>query len=138
MLGIMAFAQETVTEAAEQLSGAGDAVLFGMTQGELMVAAGTGMVAGFIANILLGGGGGLIRYLMAGVLGGFVAQAILGYFGIDHLWGAILNFNDGRIDIPAMDSIPFIGAHFDQIVDSTFGAIVVIIVARFLGGGGGD
>ena len=136
MLGIMAFAQETVIDAAEKLSGSGDTILFGMTQGELMVAAGTGMVAGFVANMLLGGGGGLIRYLMAGVLGGFVAQAILGYFGVDHLWGQILSFNDGRIDIPAMDNIPFIGAHFDQIVDSTFGAIVVIIVARFLGGGG--
>lgn len=129
MLEFLALAQEGSTQAS-------DAVLFGMNQGELMVAAGCGVIAGFIANLLLGGGGGLIRYLIAGVLGGFVAQAILGYFGIEHLWGYILQFNDGRIDIPAMSNIPFIGAHFDQIVDSTFGAIVVIIVARFLGGGG--
>ena len=131
MLELFAFAQQSATETS-------DAVLFGMSQGELMVAAGSGIIAGFIANMLLGGGGGLIRYLMAGVLGGFVAQAILGYFGIDHLWGYILQFTEGKIDIPAMNNIPFIGAHFDQIVDSTFGAIVVIIVARFLGGGGGD
>lgn len=124
--------------AAQQAASSNEAVLFGMNQGELMVAAGCGLIAGFLANMLLGGGGGLIRYLIAGVLGGFVAQAILGYFGIEHLWGYILDFNDGRIDIPAMNNIPFIGAHFDQIVDSTFGAIVVIIVARFLGGGGRD
>lgn len=129
MLEVLAFAQQTATEAS-------DGVLFGMNQGELVVAAGCGIMAGFIANMLLGGGGGLIRYLMAGVLGGFVAQAILGYFGIDHLWGYILQFAEGKIEIPAMNNIPFIGAHFDQIVDSTFGAIVVIIVARFLGGGG--
>lgn len=124
--------------AAQEAASAGETVLFGMNQGELMVAAGCGLIAGFLANMLLGGGGGLIRYLMAGVLGGFVAQAILSYFGIDHLWGYILQFTEGKIDIPAMNSIPFIGAHFDQIVDSTFGAIVVIIVARFLGGGGRD
>ena len=131
MLELLAIAQEGSTQAGS----AGGSVLFGMNQGELMVAAGSGIIAGFIANLLLGGGGGLIRYLLAGVLGGFVAQAILGYFGIDHLWGYILQFTEGRIDVPAMNSIPFIGAHFDQIVDSTFGAVVVIIVARFLGGG---
>lgn len=134
MLSILAAAQQAATEAAE----ASEAVLFGMTQGELVAAAGCGIIAGFIANMLLGGGGGLIRYMMAGLLGSFVAQAILGYFGIDHLWGYILQFTEGRIDIPAMNNIPFIGAHFDQIVDSTFGAMIVIIVARFLGGGDGD
>jgi len=134
MTEILMIAQQATSGAAAT----SDAVLFGMNQGELIVAAGCGLIAGFLANMLLGGGGGLIRYLMAGVLGGFVAQAILGYFNIDHLWGYILQFTDGKIDIPAMNSIPFIGAHFDQIVDSTFGAIVVIIVARFLGGGGGD
>ena len=134
MTEILMIAQQAGSEAGA----AGDAVLFGMNQGELLVAAGCGLIAGFIANMLLGGGGGLIRYIMAGVLGGFVAQAILGYFGVDHLWGYILQFAEGRIDIPAMNGIPFIGIHFDQIVDSTFGAVVVIIVARFLGGGGGD
>lgn len=134
MLEILAVAQEAVSQAG----GTGDAVLFGMSQSELMVAGGTGVIAGFIANMLLGGGGGLIRYMIAGVLGGFVAQAILAQFGIDHLWGWILSATEGKINIPALDNVPFIGAHIDQIIDSTFGAMVVIIMARFLGSGGGD
>lgn len=133
---IFAVAQEnSLDAAAEALTKVGeDVVLFGMSQSELIVAAGCGIIAGFIANLLLGGGGGLIRYLIAGVLGGFVAQAILAQFGVDHLWGYILQFADGRI--PSLDGVPFIGQNIDQIVDSTFGALVVIIFARFLAGGG--
>ena len=129
MLGVLAIAQEAAASGSE-------AVLFGMSQSELIVAAGTGIIAGFIANLLLGGGGGLIRYLIAGMLGGFVAQAVLGYFGLNHIWGYILQMGDGRI--PDITGIPFIGQNIDQIVDSTFGALLVIIIARFLGGGGGD
>ena len=136
MFGVLAVAQESSLDAAGDAMAkvAEDVVLFGMSQSELIVAAICGIIAGFIANLLLGGGGGLIRYLIAGVLGGFVAQAILAQFGIDHLWGYILQFGDGRI--PSLDGIPFIGTNIDQIVDSTFGALVVIIFARFLAGGG--
>ncbi len=138
MLGILAVAQESsVDAAADAIAKVGeDIVLFGMSQSELIVAAACGIVAGFLANLLLGGGGGLIRYLIAGVLGGFVAQAILAQFGIDHLWGYILQFGDGKI--PSLDGVPFIGSNIDQIVDSTFGALIVIIFARFLAGGGSD
>ena len=38
----------------------------------LLIFAFIGIVAGFIASLLLGGGGGLLRYLLTGIIGAFV------------------------------------------------------------------
>ncbi|MBC2859501.1 GlsB/YeaQ/YmgE family stress response membrane protein [Stappia sp. 28M-7] len=67
-----------------------------------------GLVAGWLASFVLGGGG-LIRYLVSGLIGAFVGGFLFNLLGIDiNLGNAIVN----------------------QIVVATVGAIVVVFVAR--------
>ncbi|WP_425087379.1 GlsB/YeaQ/YmgE family stress response membrane protein [Stappia sp.] len=67
-----------------------------------------GLVAGWLASLVLGGGG-LIRYLISGLIGAFVGGFLFNLLGIDiNLGNAIVN----------------------QIVVATVGAIVVVFVAR--------
>jgi uncharacterized membrane protein YeaQ/YmgE (transglycosylase-associated protein family) len=69
-----------------------------------------GIVAGWLASFVMGGGG-LIRYLVTGLLGAFVGGILL----------AALNVNLGITN-------PWIA----QIVTATIGAIVVIFIARLI------
>jgi uncharacterized membrane protein YeaQ/YmgE (transglycosylase-associated protein family) len=70
-----------------------------------------GLIAGWLASLILGGGGGLLRQLIVGVIGAFVG----GY-----LFGA-LNINLG------------IKNQFGrQVVTATAGAILVVLLARLL------
>ena len=70
-----------------------------------------GIVAGWLASFVVGGGGGLIKYLIWGlvgsVVGGFLAQA----FGLQ------LNIGSAIVE---------------QIIVSTVGAIVVVLIARLI------
>ncbi|MCA1241803.1 GlsB/YeaQ/YmgE family stress response membrane protein [Stappia stellulata] len=67
-----------------------------------------GLIAGWLASLVLGGGG-LIRYLISGLIGAFVGGFLFNLLGIDiNLGNAIVN----------------------QIVVATVGAIVVVFVAR--------
>lgn len=76
----------------------------------LLIFLGIGILAGFLASLIVGGGG-LVTYLVSGVIGSFVG----GY-----LFSA-LNINLGiRNDLVR------------QIVTSTVGAIIVLLVARLL------
>ena len=86
----------------------------------LIVMALNGLVAGFIASLLLGGGG-LIRMVLVGIIGAFVGGALIRYQLLT-LPVSITNITD---------AIP----HGTQILVSTIGALVVLIIARFLGGG---
>ncbi|MGW8206024.1 MAG: GlsB/YeaQ/YmgE family stress response membrane protein [Hyphomicrobiaceae bacterium] len=76
----------------------------------LMVFLLIGLVAGFLASIIVGGGG-LVRYLITGVLGAFVGGYLLSALGV----------NLG-IKNPLAS----------QIVTSTIGAIVVVLLARLI------
>jgi uncharacterized membrane protein YeaQ/YmgE (transglycosylase-associated protein family) len=78
-----------------------------------------GLIAGWLATILLGGGG-LIRALIVGLIGAVVGGWLVtsGYLQI----GQFFDFDT---------IIPTYG---NQIVVSTVGALLVVIVARFLGG----
>ena len=78
-----------------------------------------GLIAGWLAGLLLGGGG-LIRNLIVGIIGAFVGGWLVnaGYLPITDYY----EFNT---------LIPTYG---NQIAASTIGAILVVIVARFLGG----
>ncbi len=76
----------------------------------LLVMAGIGIVAGFLASIVVGGGG-LFTYLITGVLGAFVGGYVFKALGI--------KMNIGN---------PLIS----QIITSTVGAIIVIIIARLI------
>lgn len=69
-----------------------------------------GLVAGFLASVVVGGGG-LIRYLVTGVIGAFVGGYVL----------SALNVNLG-IKNPLAS----------QIVTATIGAIIVVLLARLL------
>lgn len=75
-----------------------------------------GLIAGWLAGLLLGGGG-LIRNLLVGLIG-----AVLGGYLV----------SAGLLTLPYdFDAIVPYG---NQIVVSTVGALIVVIVARFLGG----
>ena len=69
-----------------------------------------GLVAGWLASFIVGGGG-LIRYLVSGVIGAFVGGFLLNAVGV----------NLG-IKNPLAS----------QIVTSTIGAIVVVLLARLI------
>lgn len=69
-----------------------------------------GLVAGWLASFLVGGGG-LIRYLLTGVIGAFVGGLLLGF-----------------LDISLGISNPLVA----QIVTATIGAVVVVLVGRMV------
>ena len=71
-----------------------------------------GLIAGWLAGLLLGGGG-LIRNLFVGIIGAFLA-------------GVLIKAN--LLTLPFTTGFP-IG---DQIIVSTLGAILVIIIARVI------
>ncbi len=78
----------------------------------------TGLVAGWLAGLLLGGGG-LIRNLFVGIIGAFVGGFLV---------------NTGLLQLPAsvlawVDPVPY----GPQILISTIGAILVIVLARIIG-----
>lgn len=69
-----------------------------------------GLVAGFLASLIVGGGG-LVYFLIIGVIGAFVGGFLLGALGLKIGTGnAIVN----------------------QIITSAIGAIVVVILARLI------
>ena len=78
--------------------------------GPLLVFLLIGLVAGWLASLLLGGGG-LVRNLIVGVIGAFVGGWLLSVAGI---------------------SLPIGNALLSQIVTATIGAIAVILVARVI------
>ena len=69
-----------------------------------------GIVAGFLASLVVGGGG-LIRYLVTGVIGAFVGGYLFSAIGI--------NLGIGN---------PLV----KQIVTATVGAIIVVLLARLI------
>lgn len=69
-----------------------------------------GLVAGFLASFVVGGGG-LIRYLVTGVIGAFVGGFVLNALGVN------LGIRN-----------PLLA----QIVSATIGAILVVLLARLV------
>ena len=70
-----------------------------------------GLIAGWLASLVVGGGG-LLHYLIIGVLGSFVGTFLVNYFRI-------------YVGIAS----PF----WRDVVISTFGAIVLVVIARLIG-----
>ncbi len=71
-----------------------------------------GALAGFIANLIMGGGDGLIMMIVVGaVVGGFIAGSVLGIADVT-------------------------GFNLTSLLVAVFGAIVVIFVARAVTGRG--
>ena len=77
---------------------------------DLVIFALIGLVAGYLASIVVGGSG-LIRYLVSGVIGAFIGPMLLRALGVDLRIGNALAA---------------------QIVTATLGAIVVVILARMI------
>ena len=84
-----------------------------------IVMAVNGLIAGWLAGLLFGGGG-LIRNMLVGIIGSFVGGALVRY-ELLQLPAAVTNVTN---------AVPY----GTQIVISTIGAAIVIIIARFLGG----
>lgn len=76
----------------------------------LLIFLGIGLVAGWLASLLLGGGG-LVRNLIVGVIGAFVGGWLLSAVGL---------------------TLPIDNALLSQVITATLGAIVVIVVARVI------
>jgi len=88
-------------------------------QNPFVIMAITGLIAGWLASVLLGGGG-LFRNLFVGVLGAIVGGTLV---------------QMGLLQLPAQitditNTIPF----GTQILVSTIGAIIVVIIARIVAG----
>lgn len=77
-----------------------------------------GLIAGWLAGLLLGGGG-LIRNVVVGIIGAFVGGALV-RFGLLKLPEGVIAFTS---------KVPY----GEQILISTIGALLVIILARVLG-----
>jgi uncharacterized membrane protein YeaQ/YmgE (transglycosylase-associated protein family) len=70
-----------------------------------------GLIAGFIASLLVGGGGGILRYLLTGVIGAFVGGLLFEALNID------LGIRNKTVS---------------EIVTASVGAIIVVLLARFI------
>ncbi len=77
---------------------------------DLLIFLAIGLVAGWLAGLVLGGGG-LLRNLIVGVIGAFVGAYVLTAANI---------------------SLPIGNLLLSQIVTATIGAIIVIIIARVI------
>jgi len=91
----------------------GEAQMGGMDARSLVIFLVIGVVAGFLASLVVGGGRlGIIGYLVSGVIGSFVG----GYL-----------FTALRVNLGVRSPI------LNQIITATVGAIIVVIIARLIG-----
>jgi uncharacterized membrane protein YeaQ/YmgE (transglycosylase-associated protein family) len=70
-----------------------------------------GLVAGFLASVVVGGSGGLVKFLVSGLIGSFVGPLVLNALGVN------LGIRSPLVS---------------QIAVSTIGAIVVLILANLI------
>jgi uncharacterized membrane protein YeaQ/YmgE (transglycosylase-associated protein family) len=82
-----------------------------MNTQQLIITAIVGIVAGWLASVVVGGPSGLIGYLITGLIGAFVGNFVLAAAG----WKPNLG-ND----------------IVDSIVTSAIGAIIVVILAKLI------
>ncbi len=76
----------------------------------LLIFLGIGLLAGWLASLVLGGGG-LVRNLVVGVIGAVVGGYVLSAAGIN---------------------LPIDNVWISQIITATLGALLVIVVARVI------
>ena len=77
---------------------------------ELLIFLAIGLVAGWLAGLVLGGGG-LLRNLVVGVIGSFVGAYVL---------------------TAAKISLPIENVLLSQVITATIGAVLVIVIARVI------
>jgi uncharacterized membrane protein YeaQ/YmgE (transglycosylase-associated protein family) len=81
-----------------------------MDMRSIIVAILIGLVAGWLASIVVGGGG-LVRYIITGLIGAFVGSFLLSAAGVN------LGISNPLVS---------------QIITATIGAIVVVLLARLI------
>jgi uncharacterized membrane protein YeaQ/YmgE (transglycosylase-associated protein family) len=79
-----------------------------------IVMAVNGLIAGWIASLILGGRGGVIRDIFVGIIGAFVGGALV---------------QAGLLKLPFFTESPFL----HLIVVSTIGALLIIVLGRIVG-----
>jgi uncharacterized membrane protein YeaQ/YmgE (transglycosylase-associated protein family) len=79
-----------------------------------IVMAVNGLIAGWLASMLLGGRGGVIRDIFIGIIGAFVGGALV---------------QGGLLKLPFLEGMPWL----HLIVVSTVGAVLVVIFGRIVG-----
>lgn len=79
-----------------------------------LIMAVNGLVAGWLASMLLGGRGGIIRDIFVGIIGSFVGGALV---------------QAGLLKLPFLYDWPWV----HLILVSTIGALLVIILGRIVG-----
>lgn len=85
----------------------------------LIVMVVNGLIAGWLAGLLFGGGG-IIRNVVVGIIGSFVGGALI---------------RSELLQLPAsVTNVTGAIPYGTQILISTIGAAIVIVIARFLGG----
>jgi uncharacterized membrane protein YeaQ/YmgE (transglycosylase-associated protein family) len=82
-----------------------------MNTQSLIIWAVIGIVAGWLASVVIGGGGGLLRYLITGLIGAFVGGFVFQAAG----WK--LNLGNEWLE---------------QIAIAFIGAVIVVIIARII------
>lgn len=70
-----------------------------------------GIIAGWLASILVGGPHSLIGYLLSGVIGAFVGSWVLGKLGLN---------------------LGIRNSFASEVVTATIGAVIVVILARIM------
>ena len=83
------------------------------THAPWIVMAVNGFIAGWLAHLILGGGG-LIRDIFTGIIGAFVGGALV---------------HAGLLSLPVLTDWPWV----HQILVATIGALLIIIIARIVG-----
>lgn len=74
----------------------------------ILIAIGTGALAGWIASLIMGTKGGLLRNIILGIVGGFVGGYVFGLLGIS------------------------IAGYFGTVVTAVAGSCLVVFVANLL------
>jgi uncharacterized membrane protein YeaQ/YmgE (transglycosylase-associated protein family) len=82
-----------------------------MNAQQLAVMAIVGLIAGWLASLVVGGSGGLIRYLITGIIGAFVGGWLFNAAG----WK--LNLGNEIVE---------------QIITAAIGAIILVLLARLI------
>lgn len=70
-----------------------------------------GLLAGFLASLIVGGSGGLLKWLISGLIGAYVGGFLLNAIGLN---------------------LGIRNAFASQLATATIGAIVVLIIARII------
>ena len=101
------------TQLGESIQGIITSLGLEISNQQLLFCTGIGIVAGWLASQIVGGKGGIIRYLLAGILGSFLGPFLLSITGFE---------------------LPYFGiAYVNEILVATVGATAIVVVARIIG-----